>query len=344
MADSSKIEWTDATWNPVTGCTVLSPGCQFCYAQDLAGGRLQHHPSRAGLTKPGPNGRPIWNGKVRFNEGWLNQPLRWRRPRTIFVCAHGDLFHEDVPDEWIDKVFAVMALAPQHTFQVLTKRAERMHEFLTRPVQGGWAGRAHTVDDDGTVRDMTDARFRLFQVVPDLLPKCPPAALNRASEWQDEHYPEGDGFVRRWPLPNVWLGSSVEDRARKDRINHLRDTPAAVRFLSLEPLLEDLGALDLTGIDWVIVGGESGSNARPMHPDWVRSLRDQCQAAGVPFFFKQWGQWDWLEHQTYADAEVIANHRKARYEHHSCGRTAIKVGKKAAGRELDGRTWDEMPA
>ena len=134
MADRSRIEWTDATWNPITGCSVVSPGCTNCYAMKLAGGRLRNHPSRQGLTrlqKKGAGWRPVWTGEVRFNEQWLDQPLRWQRPRRVFVCAHGDLFHEHVPDEWIDRVFAVMALAGDHTFQVLTKRAERMHEYLS---------------------------------------------------------------------------------------------------------------------------------------------------------------------------------------------------------------------
>ena len=266
MADGTKIEWTDATWNPITGCSVTSPGCTNCYAMHLAGTRLAHHPSRAGLTHE-VNGNHVWTGATRLNEQWLDQPLRWRKPRRIFVCAHGDLFHESVPDAWIDRVFAVMALAPQHTFQVLTKRAVRMREYLTHP--------------------------RRLSVI-DL------------------------------PLPNVWLGVSVEDQARaNERIPELLATPAAVRWLSMEPLL---GPIDLyggdpdprlggvtagdgislsqwwraddpsdapprPGIDWVVVGGESGHDARPMHPDWARSLRDQCAAAAVPFFFKQWGEW-----------------------------------------------------
>lgn len=225
----------------------------------LAGTRLRHHPSRAGLTRDTKAG-PVWTGEVRFNEQWLDQPLRWREPRRIFVCAHGDLFAEGVPDEWIDRVFAVMALAPQHTFQVLTKRAARMRDYC----------------------------------------------VARSAAITTRHYL---GF--RLPLNNVWLGVSVEDQARADeRIPLLLDTPAAKRFISAEPLL---GPLDLTTIDlpdgdtyieplagtegeegeqwprldWVIVGGESGPGARPMHLDWARSLRDQCVAAGTAFFMKQ---------------------------------------------------------
>lgn len=271
MSDGTKIEWTEATWNPITGCSVTSPGCTNCYAMKLAGTRLAHHPSRTGLTTDTKAG-PVWTGETRFNEEWLTQPLKWRRPRRIFVCAHGDLFHESVPDEWIDRVFAVMALASQHTFQVLTKRAARMREYVSR-------------HDTSKIGDsITTNAFW----------------LNSATRGY-----RGSGGSAVWPLPNVWLGVSVEDQARADeRIPDLLATPAAVRWLSCEPLLGpvDLGELQeglpanawltwLDGLDWIVIGGESGPGARPMHPDWVRSLRDQCAAAGVPFFFKQWGEW-----------------------------------------------------
>ncbi|NSY21926.1 phage Gp37/Gp68 family protein [Agrobacterium vitis] len=288
MADNTPIEWTDATWNPITGCSIVSPACTNCYAMKLAGTRLQHHPSRAGLTKDSKAG-PVWTGEVRFNAQWLTEPLKWKRPRMIFVCAHGDLFAEGVPDEWIDQVFAVMALAPHHTFQVLTKRPERMWDYMRQ------------------------------------LPKRTP----HISKWAAWHWGKNDPdavyeFVveaLKTPPSNIWLGVSVEDQSRAEqRIPILLDTPAAVRWISAEPLL---GGLDLTdmcqgnwffdalrgtrwhdvpeftsrveqfarGLDWVVAGGESGRNARPMHPDWARSLRDQCAAAGVPFLFKQWGQW-----------------------------------------------------
>lgn len=257
MAENSKIEWTDYTWNPITGCSVVSPGCTNCYAMRLAGTRLKHHPSRKGLTQPSKAG-PVWTGEVRLNEQWLDQPIRWKRPRKIFVCAHGDLFHENVPEEWIDKAYARMALARHHIYQVLTKRPERAHGYLTRdgvdhagkPMDSPGMGTR-----DGIRRVMVDTG--LYDGLDD------------------------------WPLPNVWLGVSVENAAHMERIDDLRRTPAAVRFLSLEPLLGPLPALNLEGIHWVIVGGESGPGARPMHPDWARDLRDQCQAAGVPFFMKQ---------------------------------------------------------
>ena len=255
----TKIEWADESWNPIrarnreTGrvghfCIHKSPGCANCYAE-----RMQ----------------PRFGNPVRFaaqdadkvelflDEKTLPQPLRWRKPRTIFVCSMTDLFLESVPDLWIDRVFGVMATARHHRFQVLTKRSDRMREYLCR------------IQDDeetGTER-WADAVCR---AVPEI-----------------DNGLVDDRCTDVWPLPNVWHGISAEDRARKDRIDELRATPAAIRFLSLEPLLEDLGELDLTGIGWVIVGAESGPKARMMEPEWARSIRDQCGTAGVPFFMKQ---------------------------------------------------------
>jgi protein gp37 len=283
MADKTKIEWTDATWNPITGCSVVSPGCTNCYAMKLAGTRMKNEPSRAGLTNPSKAG-PVWNGQVRFNEQWLTQPLHWAKPRMVFVCAHADLFHEAVPDEWLDKIFAVMALAPHHTFQVLTKRPERMRDYLQK-MEDCYHGNT----------DLFANRWGVAAV--DVV-----ASPCAASAIED----------RPFPLPNVWLGVSVEDQPRADeRIQVLLDTPAAVRWISAEPLLGEIelsawlewAGLDTNlglsnpGLDWVVAGGESGPNARPMHPDWARSLRDQCAAAGVPFLFKQWGTYlgGWIE-------------------------------------------------
>lgn len=344
MADGTKIEWTDSTWQIITGCSVVSPGCTNCYAMRLAGTRLQHHPSRIGLTDMSKAG-PVWNGKVRFNSQWLDQPLRWRRPRRIFVCAHGDLFHEAVSDEWIDQVFAVMALAQQHTFQVLTKRPDRMRAYLAERAVGGrhvWAA--------GQAIKMPGG--------------------------QDKPDP-------RWPLPNVWLGVSVEDQQRADeRIPLLLRTPAAVRWISAEPLLgpvrldavteaeetpdglcgwhidalrgdawdDENGSLtqeyrDTHGdarIDWVVAGGESGPGARPMHPDWARSLRDQCQAAGVAFHFKQFGSWAPGDMPAWPETADLAVESGTGH-YFEDGQWMNRVGKKRAGRELDGRTWDQYP-
>lgn len=304
MADTSKIEWTDATWNVITGCSIKSPGCKGCYAMLLAGTRLSSHPSRAGLTQV-VNGNHVWTGEVRFNDQWLDQPLRWRRPRRVFVCAHGDLFHEDVPDEWIDKVFAVMALCPQHTFQVLTKRAHRMRDYFNSRTSNAHLFAWAHANEPGTM----------------------PLTQHEIEAWlsptaHDDHRRLYHARAVRFPLPNVWLGVSIEDRPRlRERAWTLKCIPAAVHFWSVEPLIGELGQFPDDWLpDWLIVGGESGRDARPMAQDWVRSLRDQCQAAGVPFFFKQWGEYGPVD-----------------------GRLAL-IGKKRAGRLLDGREWSEFPA
>jgi len=290
MADKSSIEWTEATWNPTTGCDRVSPGCDHCYALTLAK-RLKG----MGSAKYQTDGDPRTSGPgfgLAVHHDALGIPLHWRAPRRVFVNSMSDLFHVGISDEFIAEVFAVMALAPQHTFQVLTKRHARMRALL------------------GSREFVADAWARIAQRGVAPLP----------TNW--------------WPLPNVWAGVSVEDQKWADiRIPALLDTPAAVRWLSCEPLLgpvdlsawiygkvwpttargRGVGGMTMTAdpspIDWVVVGGESGPDARPMQATWVRPLRYQCQNARVPFFFKQWG-----------------------------GRTP-----KANGRELDGRTWDQYP-
>lgn len=226
------IEWTDKTWNPVTGCHKVSPGCANCYAEAVT-------------RRFGINGGKFDEVVLHFDR--LNQPLRWRNPSRIFVNSMSDLFHKDVPDDFIDEVFAVMALSPKHTFQILTKRPERMLAYLKGTCQWGIANYVDEISGE-------------------------PFAHSKI----------------KWPIPNVWLGVSVESQAYVNRIDLLRQCPAAVRFISCEPLLGPL-ELDLTGIHWVIVGGESGAGCRPIKPEWVQSIRDQCQSAGVAFFFKQWG-------------------------------------------------------
>lgn len=234
MGQNSAIEWTEATWNPLTGCTKISPGCTHCYAERMS-------------LRLRAMGQPNYaNGfEVRLHEHMLEVPLRWRQPRRVFVNSMSDLFHREVPAEYIQRVFAVMRRASWHQFQVLTKRSDRLAELSP---------------------------------------------------------------VIDWPA-NVWMGVSVERADYTYRIDHLRQTGAHVRFLSVEPLLGPMADLDLQGIDWVIVGGESGPGARPMDEAWVRQVRDCCVAAGVPFFFKQWGG-------------PVRSQR---------------------GRLLDGRTWDELP-
>ncbi|NLG06044.1 MAG: phage Gp37/Gp68 family protein [Clostridia bacterium] len=274
MGTNTKIEWTGATWNPLVGCSVVAAGCRNCYAMRMASrveamGTAPHY---AGTTTR-VNGKAVWTGKVNgAPEKIVLQPLRWKRPRRIFVNSMSDLFHESVPDEAIDRIFAVMALCPQHTFQVLTKRPDRMRAYLSTP----------------TRHDIIAARWNYH-------PSRPKGGDSRTA-----------GL---WPFPNVWLGTSVSTQADADaNIPHLLATPAAVRFLSCEPLL---GPVDLRGIwthcpthdfasgfcvgpcpdrrriDWVICGGESGPKRRPIDLQWARSLRAQCAAAGVPFFFKQ---------------------------------------------------------
>jgi protein gp37 len=234
MAQGSGIEWTEATWNPVTGCTKVSPGCKHCYAERMAK-RLQAM-GQANYAR---------GFELTLQPHMLELPLRWKQPQTIFVNSMSDLFHAGVPLAYVRRVFDVMARAHWHRFQVLTKRADRLVELSLR---------------------------------------------------------------LSWP-PNVWMGVSVESARYRSRIDRLRATGARLKFLSLEPLLGPLSDLDLTGIDWVIVGGESGPGARPMDPAWVLELRDQCHRARVPFFFKQWGG----------------------------------ANKKRTGRTLEGRVWDEMP-
>lgn len=243
MSDKSAIEWTDATWNPVTGCSKVSPGCAHCYAERLSL-RFGHS------IKPWTPANAAEN--VVIHEARLLVPVSWKQPRMIFVNSMSDLWHELVPDKFIGRVFETMRRADQHTYQILTKRPDRMREWFA-----GAVGR----------------------------------------EWAIE------------PLPNVWLGTSIELDRWVGRADALRATPAAVRFISAEPLLGPLPSLDMMAIDWLIVGGESGSSHRPMQIDWVRDLRDRASAADVAFFFKQWG-----------------------------GRVP-----KAGGRELDGETYDEFP-
>lgn len=387
MSTTTTIEWTDATWNPIRGCSRVSEGCRNCYAEKVAfrfSGAGQPYEGLAHKV----NGHASWTGKVEFVEEHLLDPLKWgpvitgcltgrevphaqkghcpkctERPRRIFVNSMSDLFHENVPDEWIDKIFAVMALCPQHQFQILTKRPERMLAYLS--------------SDQNRINV-------LYRVL------ChDPRAIERGEEF------------RTWPLPNAQLGVSVEDQETADeRIPPLLQTPAAVRFISAEP---SLGAIDLTNInqmvwffnyyqksnpsaalrdfndenypkhcrldalrghsahsieqmeklDWVICGGESGRDARPMHPDWARSLRDQCQAAGVPFFFKQWGEWicptqfgegnfDPRVHGVICrDGRFFPNCDFAPGER---SKITCRVGKKAAGALLDGREWREFPS
>lgn len=302
MADNTGIQWTDATWNPVRGCTRVSPGCGGpghaggCYAEIIAArfsGPGQPYHGFAERGRPGSK----WTGKVALIDHMLTLPLRWKKPRRIFVNSMSDLFHEDLPDEAINQVFAIMALCPQHTFQVLTKRAKRMRDYLNGLTIHRICATAYGLFDERHPHARSERLVAMF--------------FGKTIDWWRAF---GIEEARRigLPLSNVWLGVSVEDQARADeRIPDLLKTRAAVRFVSAEPLLGPVTldrwiheippeAIDRNGghrggafcrLDWLIVGGESGTRARPMHPNWARSLRDQCAGVGVPFFFKQWGAW-----------------------------------------------------
>ena len=373
MGSKSNIEWTDASWTPIRAmvaapdgprfgwhCEHISEGCRNCYAESMnkrLGTGVEFKPGV--LAHVNKFGEPRGEVSIFLDETMLLAPLRWKKPRVVFVCSMTDLFADFVPESWIDRVFAVMALSPQHTFIVLTKRAERMREYLTRPVQGPWAGRMHHIDDAGRLTDSTDAWRRVHDALVEALPTTPPQQLNLASQMQEPH---GDGFMPRWPLPNVVLGVSGEDQERTDdRVTELLMTPAAVRIVSLEPLIElvkvshMLGsvwietkpvdaqgaampstrrdATNYKGLDGVILGGESGPGARPMHPDWARSVRDQCAAASAPFFFKQWGEW----------LPAMCDGAEGDGQQLNCSDAPVRVGKHAAGRLLDGREWNEFP-
>lgn len=306
MSQQSNISWTDATWNPIVGCSKISPGCAHCYAT-VDAYRLAHNPNTKvrvpyeGVTVMRANRQVDWTGKLRFLPERLEQPLQWKKPRKIFVNSMSDLFHEEVEDEWIDRIFAVMALAFQHTFQIFTKRPERMYAYFTQ------ARIMSSVEEDVAAEAAMGGRViwdaRGFN--PDNYRNCM------------GHFPSKEKLAKRrtwpgWPLPNVWLGVSCETQTTADaRIPWLLKTPGAVRFVSAEPLLE---AVDLERggstylrrikspsgavyqpLDWVICGGESGPNARPCHLEWLHDIVAQCKSSGVPVFVKQIGRmpyWD----------------------------------------------------
>lgn len=311
MAANSTIEWTEHTWNPVTGCTRVGPECSNCYAMNMAHrfdwGEHLTRVHKVHLEQVDGSRKSVemvdWNGEVDVHPHLLTMPLRWRSGAKVFVCSTADLFHHRVPFRFTAAVFGVMAAAPAHTFQVLTKRPARMAEFISLVESGALPSQS--------------------------------LCTTAADQIQQKHLADRvRATTPSWPLPNVWLGTSVGVRAAKYRIDDLRAIPAAVRFLSLEPLLEDLGELDLSGIGWVIAGGESGARARPMHPDWVRSIRDQCNAAKVPFFFKQ--------HGAFSPAQTHGHCSGSRFSF-ADGQEVVRVGKKKGGRQLDGRTHDGMP-
>lgn len=310
----TKIEWATDTWNPITGCTKISEACQNCYAERMS----KRLAGRCGY----PEGEPF---RVTLHPDKLDQPMRWKKPRIIFVCSMGDLFHEDVPDRFLDQIFAVMAKAEQHIFLLLTKRPKRAKEYILKAMY----------DENCNYQGWYEAINDLE--IPDVT-----------------------------PMENIWLGVTTENQARADeRIPVLLQIPAAKRFVSVEPML---GPVDLNkylypqrlcdghsawqcdedcprrpGLDWVICGGETGPGARPMHPDWVRSLRDQCQEAEVPFFFKQWGEWSPTPAKDVPVRGCLDGGRFHSGSNPSVGLAMYRVGKKAAGRMLDGQEWGQKP-
>lgn len=331
MGKTTGIEWTDATWNPIIGCSRVSEGCRNCYAEGIAGRFGGGKPTvYSGLTQI-VNGRAVWTGQIAETKQLL-APLSWKAGRKvydadgkcvgrqgrqrIFVNSMSDLFHENVTDEQRDKIFAVMALCPQHDFQVLTKRPKLMLDYMKQ----GY-GR------------VADVAVKMRREGGDHSPVVPLSHVKPGASW--------------WPLPNVWLGVSVENQATADaRIPLLLQTQAAVRFISAEPLL---GAVEIWRwltvtrqrdrmLDWVICGGESGPGARPMHPDWTRSLRDQCQAARVPFFFKQWGEF--APFTTLPSTSKVKGHT---WDNGATFTSVARFGKHAAGAKIDGIEYKEFP-
>lgn len=400
MADNSKIEWTDATWNPIVGCSHASRGCDHCYAERMAWrlaqmGQEKYQAVAAGEAADNPaldvddlTYRGVWKGKTFFDESVLDEPIGWKKRRKIFVCSMGDLFHQSVPFEWVDQVMAVVAACCQwHTFQILTKRPQRMLEYF----------QSRTAIDDS---DRVDRMPQWYQLLTKWLDEGIGGTLGNS--WDRCHDAASTIDLRR-PLPNLWLGVTAEDqKAADERIPLLLQCQAAVRFVSVEPMLgpvditpwlgpvhadaigadwrrEDVPAIQMgesvfpaadshpwhDGLNWVICGGETGPGSRPMHPAWVLSLRDQCKAAGVPFFFKSWGDWqpisqmqpngdDDLYHPAPANnpeavrkckvaTSVLQLDGTVKNEWPVGAMQVFRVGKKAAGNLINGVQWHELP-
>lgn len=342
MSDGTHIEWTDATWSVVSGCTRTSEGCQRCYIDrtpPLRMARRRFDGDHIGATTG-----------VMLHPERFAVPLSWRKPRKVFVCSLADLFHDEVPDEHIASTFAVMALAPQHTFQVLTKRHARLRALLS--------------SDAFTARVADIAYLMAFGEHPRVTGRAEAAARRTYLSWESVFPSPSVVGALPWPLPNVHVGVSVESQKWTIRLDALRETPAVVRWVSAEPLLSGLDlTAHLSWLSWVVAGGESGPGARPAHPDWFRSLRDQCAATGVPYLFKQRGEWTWSEPGAFRlpsrpltdrvavmhPGGMVALTKSNPFDpfavHHPNWATRIeRVGKGRAGRELDGRTHDEYPA
>lgn len=320
--NETNIEWATNTWNPILGCDKVSPGCAHCYAITQANRWKNHKTEYTGLVTLDSQGRPQWSGNIGFFPQRLVEPMKRKKARRIFVCSMSDLFHESVTVDWIDAVFGIMALCPQHTFMVLTKRPWRMRGYL-------------------------DYRRSLSDPFPGAARACVDVAARILDLDQDTKRHLVD---QTWPPRNVWLGTSVEDQKRADyRISILLGCPGQLHFISAEPLLGPLtvrsylrrsdmpNVFHPKGLDWVIAGGESGRRARPVAGKWFRSLRDECVAAEVPFYFKQWGEW------TTATDEILLGLHKEKQLKVTDGELVVRLGRRVTGRELDGRTWDQFP-
>lgn len=370
MANKSAIEWTTtvesdgsvsegATWNPVRGCSLVSAGCKNCYAMHVAARFIGPRMPYEGLITKTSQGAK-WNGKIKLSPEMLNEVMYWARPRKIFVNSMSDLFHEDVPVEFIDQIFVVMALANQHTYQILTKRPERMREYCNgfnwkRAVANCRHSDGSSLIDKHTMQALMQ-HFRLETGLS---------------------YADKSAF----PLPNVWLGVSVEDQTTAvERIAHLLQTPAAIRWISAEPLLGPVNLIPYLGgraiqcgcgfletesylkgvstnsetclvcrkktrsyptLDWVVLGGESGAQARPMHPAWAKKIMEDCTEIGVPFFFKQWGEWGPEDSIGMVSGDRL---KHLTIEHDGIDAVMVKRGKKKNGRRLFGKLHDGYPS
>ena len=321
MGSVTKIEWTDATWNPIRGCSRVSEGCRNCYAERVAARFSGPKEPYAGLAI-WKGGEPHWTGKIQFVESHLYDPLRWKQHKKIFVNSMSDPFHPGVTDDMIDSIFAVMALSDWHTHQMLTKRVKRMRTYT---------------HSEGAIAASNILQARVAQEAERI-------AQDRGetiSAWWD-------AWLEDWPLKNIWLGASAEDQANYDfRRDDLENTDAAVIWWSLEPLIGPI-TLNLNSSkrlpDWIVIGGESGPEARPMHPKWARDIRDECRDAMVPLFFKQWGEFAPFRNERFPQVSVnLDGSRSNNLVYGSDWQIMSKVGKAKAGHLLDGREYKEFP-
>jgi protein gp37 len=328
VSETTSIEWTDASWTPIRArgelgkwfCQRISPGCDHCYAATF---NRRQQGQFYGPVNPALAHQLVRSGQIYLDQDALLKPLGWRKPKMVFLSSMTDIFGEWVPTEWLDQIWSVLALTPQHIYQVLTKRPTRMGEYL------GLA-----TPDDALCRVLAPLELEhpFWQAYE---------ALRRRPDWLT---------TLQGPLPNVWLGASIEDDRYTWRARELANIPAAVRFISAEPLLGPLPSLVLDDLHWIITGGESGPGARPMHPDWCRELRDRCLASStsVAYFHKQWGEW-LPDSQTTGEQQLdlamvnAFGGNSPRRHHWPDGSFSRRIGKKKAGRQLDGRTWDFFP-